>query len=873
MRRLISIYLPGTLALCVPLATFAQSPVVVDRAASDGVDRPIHDISGEADASSLELNPALLSAIRGIDFVVRGYVSNDTFGRGDGVGGFFALGVRGFAAAFGAQALRPGFDDGQFDAERSFHPDAVKVSGGVALGDPERSSLGIGVSRIHGGGSGGLGWLRRPDLDIGLISRVTNYAALGLTARMSPSGLSEEATRSFFTFDSELAIRPLGTRWLELAGGVRARVNQADGDGLSGLGGEDLMPHGRIALRYQGLTLAGEIEQVPMIQLDEETLEIEGRGMAVRGALNLGLNWDYLGIEIGSHAGPNRGITGTGFAMHMSTDRQGRAFWLRPTDVERVELSSVRGERKFLSLLRRVQRATDAGSRSVLLLDCRDMKLGWASLQELRGELVRARNAGVHLFAYMEGAGLDEYYLASVAEQVYLHTIGELTIHGLSSTGVYFNNLLETLGVRVEALHIKEYKSAHERLSRSDRSKYDREQREAMMTTIYDTAVHDIAQGRGLTLAQVRDAIDEAPHGPQRAVELGLIDEVVHRDEVLTHIGETIGMPVEYKPFRDGSRQRETWSRAPYFAIVPVVGTIADGDSQQVPFLNLQFAGGDSIAKTLKQVREDPACKGVVLRVNSPGGSALASEIIWREVQRTHDAHERDDRSPPIVVSMGDLAASGGYYVSMGAPKIFAQPTTITGSIGVVSIHFDIQNLLEVLGIGVDTITKGKYADIGSFYRHFSDEEKKRLEDSMFRIYEVFTGRVADNRGMTKEKVNELGRGHVYSGADAKALGLVDEFGGLREAVDYLRKEAGVRKLPPVELRVFPRYTGLLGLIFNELGDAGKKIELHRDAAKAKKSGMVPKFVSAAVARLPLSLLFLPQGEAQLIVDQSYEIR
>lgn len=841
----------------------AQDPVAVDRQASDGVERTIHDISGEGDASSIELNPALLSDIRGFDATIRAYVGNDPYARGEGVGAFFGAGAMGFAAGFAVQVLRPGFDPTTFDSEAALQPEAVKLGGALSAGDPDRGSVGIGVHALRAQGQ----WLREPDIDFGGVARLTNYASLGLTARLSPVGLRPLATRSHLSFDTELAIRPLGTRWLELAGGVRARVDQQNGRGLSTFGTEDLLGHGRLMLRWQGLRLAAEVEQVPVVRLDENTLVVESRERALRAGFALGLDWDYAGAEVGVHAGPNAGVGGTSLAFSLGTERRGRAVWMRPVDVERIDLAQVTGERALLRLLARVERAEAAGGRSILLLDARGVGMGWSSMQELRQALVRARNAGVHIYAYLENADLSDYYLASVAQGVFVHPGGELAVYGLSSTGLYFRDLLAKIGVRVEAMHIREYKSAHEQFSRADRSTYDREQREALLDTQFETFVYDVAQARKTDLGAVRKFVDGSPWSPEQALEAGFVDAVLHRDEILRTIGDDLEMSVQESKFDPLAPERETWSKAPYFAVLVVEGTIRDGKSLHVPFLNLHFSGGDTIAKQLQALREDPACKGIVLRVNSPGGSALASEIIHREVERTYQAHERDAKSnPPIVISMSDVAASGGYYIAAGARQVFAMPTTITGSIGVVSLHFDVSQMLEKLGVGVDTISRGEMANADSIFKPFTELERERLEASMQRVYDLFRKRVADARGMTLERVDEIGRGHVYSGRDAKAIDLIDDFGGLDASITWLRSQsAHQRRFPPIEVRVFPKYEGLLSLILEDFGPVGEKLERARAKSREGRLPTLPKALSLALARLPLSLLYLEQGDAQLI--------
>ncbi len=871
----------AALALTAPALTkpaHAQDPVAIDRVASDGIDRPIHDYSGEGDASSLELNPALLSAIKGLDAVIMGYRSTSAFTRGTGFGGFLGLNLGlGFATGLGIQRVNPGFAANSsgttyVDPRAAQNPDFTKVSWGISGGDGKVAALGLGVHWLLDRGQS----LRRPDLDLGLLLRIRNYASVGAVARLGPADLlAQDALQQEFTLTGELALRPLGTRMLELAGGVRTRWRGNPSYPTPQVGEYlGVLPRGRVAFRYQGVEIAGELEQVRAHIIDLGTSAILADAKALRGSVAVALSWDLLTVRAGMHTGVSPGVDGFGLAARFSSARQGRVFWPRLVDAERLDLSSISGERSLIRTLERLERAEQAGPRAILLVDARAAKLGWAGAQELRSALIRVRNAGGHVFAYLEGGDLKDYYLASAAEQVFIHPAGELSTFGLAATTLYFKGALEKLGVQVEGLYINEYKSAHERFTRTGPSEPDRQQREAILDDTYGQILKDIAQARGLAQNQVRGLIDESPHGPQQALANKLVDKIVHRDEVIESISSALGTRVRFNSFGETDPELPTWSTAPYTAVVLVEGTIIDGESRTIPFLNIQFAGADTLLKQLRTLRADPMCKGIVLRVNSPGGSALASDLIWREVARTQEAHEKTPRrSPPIVVSMGDVAASGGYYVAMGARQIFAQPTTITGSIGVVSLHFDVSGLLARLGISTSTFSRGKNADINSFYKPFSEDQRARMDASIRRVYDLFRRRVAEGRKLTIERVDELGRGHVYSGTDARDLRLIDEFGGLREAVAAVRSKAGVPPRQDLELRVFPRQRRLVDILLEQVlpqpGDNGlrARIDAQRDAKQ-----QLPLALSAALARLPLALLFLPPDEALALLPGMVEV-
>lgn len=849
----------------------AQEPRALDRAVSDGVDRPVKDYSGEGDASSIELNPALLSAAKGLNFAVLGYRSVSPFTRGTGLGGFFSANLGfGLAVGLGVQALRPGFYGGFPESFAAWNPDATKLSIAFSGGDGKVASFGLGVHWLRAGGL-----LRAPDLDLGLLFRIRNYASFGGLVRFGPGDLGVHGELpGELGLVGELAIRPLGTRALELAGGVRGRIRAVE-PGLQFSQWERLgaLPRGRIAVRHHGIELAAEVEQVRVHVLDPSTYGFVRADKAVRGSVQLALAWDFVKASGGIHAGLGESLDGYGLAARFSTARQGRLFWPRLVDVERIDLSAVKGERGLIALLQRLQRAERAGARTILLVDARDTRLGWASLQELRAALVRVRNAGGHVFAYLEDARLKDYYLASAAEKIFIHPAGELQTYGLSATTLYFRGLLDKLGVQAEALHIDEYKSAHEAFTRSDPSDRDREQRDAYLDDTYAQIAHDIAQARGLSIAQVRDLLDDAPHAPQRAEERGLVDDVIFRDQVVEKIGAAVGARVKFASFPDTEPDLKTWSHEPYIAVVLVEGTIVDGESRTIPLLGTQFAGGDTIVKQLRQLRADPACEGIVLRVNSPGGSALASDLIWREVARTHEAWQKNPRkSPPIAVSMSDVAGSGGYYVAMGAGQIFAQSTTLTGSIGVVTIHFDVSGLLEKLGIATYTFKRGKNADIAGLYRPYTPDQRARMEASIRRVYDLFVKRVSDARGKTPEQVDALARGHVYSGTDARDLGLVDSLGGLHEAIAYVRDKSGVSPRRQLDIRVLPARKGLLELVLDLLGpddDHGLRGKLQ---ARRAADPPLPLVLTTTLARLPLALLFLPQDQPSALMPATYAI-
>ncbi|HGG57834.1 MAG TPA: hypothetical protein ENK31_08575, partial [Nannocystis exedens] len=332
--------LPCLLATA-PMSAWAQAPVAIDRPVSAGVDRIYSDYSGEGDASSIELNPALLQAAKGLDLVLNGYRSISPYTRGTGIGGFFSLNLGlGFATGFGVQAMRPGFA-GVYDVDRAHNPDISKISWALSAGNSKVAAFGVAVHGIRSNTQ----WLRRPDLDLGLLLRIRNYGSFGATARFGPVDLLGEALPPELGVTGELSLRPLGTRMLEIAGGVRGRfVSDPEGllDGLTTLG---IFPRGRLALRWQGIELLAELEQIRSAVLDEQTKELVRSAKALRGSVGLGIAWDLIQLRTGVHAGISQGLDGVGFSAHLSSQSQGRVYWSRHVDAERIQLKRIKGER------------------------------------------------------------------------------------------------------------------------------------------------------------------------------------------------------------------------------------------------------------------------------------------------------------------------------------------------------------------------------------------------------------------------------------------------------------------------------------------------------------------------------------------------
>ncbi|REE98911.1 signal peptide peptidase SppA [Thermomonospora umbrina] len=441
--------------------------------------------------------------------------------------------------------------------------------------------------------------------------------------------------------------------------------------------------------------------------------------------------------------------------------------------------------------------------------------LGLAVTQELRAAVAALREAGKLTVAWSEtfgdgGRGTVPYYLASVFERVYLQPSGEVGLTGVALEEPFLRGALEKVGIepRFGARH--EYKTMANTFMERDYTPEHLESSRRLVDSIGEQLFQGIADARGLTRERVRELVDRGPLLPTEAVEAGLVDRLAYRDEVYADVREAAGSTAQLRYVSRYNRTHGLAERLPQpgrgndvVAFINGQGPIKLGRSARGGPLPSQGVamGSDTIGAAFRAAVRDDRVKAIVFRVNSPGGSAVASDAIWREVVLAGRAGK------PVIVSMGNVAASGGYYVAMAADTIVAQPGTVTGSIGVIVGKAVVNGLLERVGIGMGSVAEGAHARMYSATKDFSESEWERVNASLDRTYDEFVTKVAEGRGMTRERAHELARGRVWTGADAHAHGLVDELGGLDRAFDLARKKAGLPADAPV--RGYPHVTPL----------------------------------------------------------------
>lgn len=492
-----------------------------------------------------------------------------------------------------------------------------------------------------------------------------------------------------------------------------------------------------------------------------------------------------------------------------------------------------------------------------VVLRIEPLGIGWAKVQELRDQVEALRTKGKTVVAFLESGDDAEYYLATAADKVFMAPMGYLGMDGISAELDFYRGLLDKVGVEYDGVAVGEFKSAPEHYSRTGMSDPYREEFEKLLDGLFEGYVTAISASRKLPRDKVRELIDQGPFQATKAKELGLVDELYYWDEFEDYVaGSSTSRPEIVKAGRVlamAARRREpTGFTRSNVAVIYATGQILSGESSQGGFGG-EVMGSETIADALREAREDDSVKAVVIRVDSPGGSVIASDVMWREVQVTKGVK-------PVVISMSDVAASGGYYISMGANAIVAQPGTITGSIGIFTGKFVTSGLYGKVGVSSDLVKRGAFSDMFSSSRKFTDAERKKLEDELQDSYAVFIGKVADGRGMDVASVDKIARGRVWTGADAKELGLVDELGGLDKAIEIASAKASISGEPGIV--VLPRRKSF----WDQLGSNDSFIRATRPQVT------LPAPADEALAGAE-ALSRLPQGEPTMWMPYRIRIR
>ncbi len=448
-----------------------------------------------------------------------------------------------------------------------------------------------------------------------------------------------------------------------------------------------------------------------------------------------------------------------------------------------------------------------------IFLDLSLLSAGWSTIHEIRQAIEDFKESGKFVVAYGESFTQNAYYLATTADEIYLHPEGVVDFRGINAEMFFLKNMLDRLGIDPQIIRHGEFKSAGEMFNQERMSPENREQMTSYINSIWNNVMADIAKSRGLSVNHLNQVANELlTRNSELAMEWDMIDGIMHRDQILDEIRTRIGIePEDDINFISLAR----YDRAPRpkamerprtrdkIAVVYGMGNILPGSGSETTI------GSDRIAGAIREARKDTTVKAIVFRINSPGGSALASDVILREVKLA--AQEK-----PVIASMGDVAASGGYYIACKADLIVANPNTITGSIGVFGMIPNMQGFFnEKLGITFDNVKTNDFSDLASVSRPLTRAEREIIKEGIERVYETFISHVAEGREMTTSTVDELGRGRVWSGSEARQNGLIDEFGGLNYAIE---KAAEMAELENYRLVEYPKRREFLAMLMEDFG-------------------------------------------------------
>jgi protease-4 len=677
------------------------------------------------------------------------------------------------------------------------------VTWGLALKASDSFSFGMSLQRSYSDmaqAHGLFGW------SLALTSRPSDYFGLSFVAADINSPKNAAGGAVDRSFDVALALRPLRSRALEV--GLSGKIIDAPKAYWtpSATLGVDIPELGRLRGGVSLLDPDDGISQSEWLASASMSFYLNGTdgSMDLSGGSVFG---GALGRNVSGKAQENL-VTEVAFKGYREPSGT-----QAPTYALRIRLEETPNTREHVALLRHLwQIAEDEASIGAVVLELRTAPAdSMAHVQELRDAIYMLRQAGKKVLCHLEDADGASLYLCSAADRILLNPAGGIRFAGLRARYFYYAGLLEKLGIKADFVRIGAHKSAPEAFTRTGSSEVARDDKIDLLQQHEKHLTLGIAHGRKLSPEAVRERIAKGPFVAIEAKTAGFVDGYAFDDELESQASLLMGQPVRLIDDKRSPFAERFNGANPGISLIYVDGDMVDGRSQTIPLLGLKLVGSYTIAESIKKARENPMIGAVVLRVETGGGSAMAADVIWREIERT-------TKIKPVIVSMGTAAASGGYYISSPGTRVFANPLTITGSIGIFYGKADVSELLRKLGVNVEVYKTAPRADAESIFRPFTDEERTELKRKVWQFYDVFLQRVAQGRNLTKEQVDAVGQGRVWTGEQALAHKLVDELGGLRQALAAARALAGlsdhapIEELPPPQTTIIGRLLGIDGV-------------------------------------------------------------
>jgi protease-4 len=630
---------------------------------------------------------------------------------------------------------------------------------------------------------------------LGLLLRPFKFVSFGATAQdlNRPRFRGE---RTDISFNCGLAIRPIGDRLtLSLDGSMTEKEKLEDA-----------------SIRYKA-----ELELIDGFIISGD-IDSDGN-FGIGGRINL------PNLSLGSYNSItkdhnfNQGMT----FVNLSQDRY-RTLLQRKDNFLELRLSGqiveentragIFGKKKptVMDLLNEIGRAKEDESIKGMILRIDPLDMGLAKTQEIREAILDFKESGKSVIAYMESGGNKEYYIATTADKIAMMPTGYLMFTGLEAEVTFIKGTLDKLGIVADLEHIGDYKSASDLLTRDKMSDAHREVVNSLLNDMYDQITKDVAFQKGWTPEEVKSKIDQGPFTASEAYKANLVDTLIFYDQIDDLVKQVVGKKphrINDKRYAGRTYYKYSWAIPPKVAVIFATGSILEGESGN-NFLLGDIMGSETIANAIRSAREDKTVKAIIFRVDSRGGSGMASDVILREIIRTKG-------KKPFIVSMSDVAGSGGYWISCAADTIVSLPGTYTGSIGVISGKFSFQSLYEKIGFTKEVVKRGSHADFFTTTRQFTDEEREVVKRQIKEFYDEFVKRVSEGRKMSYEQVDAVGRGRVWTGKQAKENGLVDELGGLNLALAIAKEKAGIPQDAEVEILSLPKGRGGLKVSFENM--------------------------------------------------------
>lgn len=623
-----------------------------------------------------------------------------------------------------------------------------------------------------------------------LTLRPWNFLSTSVVVRDWNSPTSDAGTSLEPSFDLAASLRPIGGRRLLEVGGTASYL------------GDDAWS--------AGATLAVALPRFGMLRAGARFSDFERPSVVASAGLEVNLDSAQLaaGVMFGN------ALTRQGTGAYASAAWRGFSDAPRLPRLERVvkiPINATLGQRSHLRLLRRLwSLADDPSVAGVLLVPRDEIVANFAYAEELADAVRLLRARGKKVLCHLEDATGRQLYVCSNADRVAMNPAGGLRFSGLSSSAVFLGGLLDSLGVRADFVRIGKFKSAAEMFTDGPTEAAKAMQRD-LLHEQDRLFMEGVARGRGGTASEMRARLAKGPFLAAEARAEGVVDVLAYEDEIDRFVEESFGRRMRLVELGSMNEAPAYWRHPGRIAVVHLHGEMVDGESRDIPLVGIKLVGSATVARALKRAREDRTVKAVVFRIETGGGSSLAADVIWREAMLTA-------RVKPLVVSMGSRAASGGYYVAAPASEVFANASTVTGSIGIFYGKVDASALLAKLGVNRETQRAEPRADAESLFRPFTDDEHAVLGQKVKQFYDLFVGRVAEGRAMTADAVHAVGQGRVWTGEQAQAKGLVDRVGGFRNAVEHARRLGGLPddaplfELPESSKTLLDRALSLVGV-------------------------------------------------------------